>query len=355
MGDSIINSNISIRIGSKYYKYLSDGSILTLRVVGEIDSDNTTDTDIDNITNICVLPVYGNIKPIDNMIEKIDDKNRESSGCEWGISRKMLKSMIEIIPDAKMQLMITQYSDNKSKDVYAWVYREDDIMNNNAYEPKVVLRQDMYSLSKNAFSTDGISYVGDCISYLTKSNNLSLRQYADFEKVIKSIGISMYIDDKLDDIMQCIMPDIKKEFNDTLKNLTQYNSETIKGYCSDLNQLFVENNFMGIFRSIFNITQVDFPIDIINDANLDEKCQKSLEDILRKHINNVIVIKYDKDIDLSEIVHTSHIIICDSREDIYLISYDIVDDYPIDDDILKAFGMKTVDKSAIEEQLGIKL
>ena len=66
---------------------------------------------------------------------------------------------------------------------------------------------------------------------------------------------------------------------------------------------------------------------------LNNKQIKMIEDILRKYITDVHVIKYDKDIDISKIVTNTHLMISDKMGVIYLISYVANGDYPIDNDI----------------------
>ena len=93
------------------------------------------------------------------------------------------------------------------------------------------------------------------------------------------------------------------------------------------------------YRYIFNITQVEFVVDIGNNKTedgeiiLNNKQIKMIEDILRKYITDVHVIKYDKDIDISKIVTNTHLMISDKMGVIYLISYVANGDYPIDNDI----------------------
>ena len=120
----------------------------------------------------------------------------------------------------------------------------------------------------------------------------------------------------------------------------------LKGYCDSLEELFEENNFMYHYRSLFNITQIDFLIETGNNTSedgviqLDEIQIRKIEDLLRNHITDVKVLKYDKDIDISKIVGNTHIMLSDKSENIYLVSYVIVSPYEVDNDILKAMSIK---------------
>ena len=75
------------------------------------------------------------------------------------------------------------------------------------------------------------------------------------------------------------------------------------------------------------------PVDEDGKIILNNKRIKMIEDILRKYITDVHVIKYDKDIDISKIVTNTHLMISDKMGVIYLISYVANGDYPIDNDI----------------------
>ena len=323
------------RIGSKFFTYVGDDR-KEIRVIGVKN---------DKVIVISLIDMCEN----DNLIHS----------TELTLDELEKKNYVEVIPDAKLDLMITSYSDETKKDVYAWVYRMDNIIDGIS-NPSLMLRQDMIAYSKNTFrNTFSLEYVGDCITDKNNPTNASLVSLADFSTVDKNYTISLYISDKLNDIMLCIDSDFMNEVNSVLHNLTKYNDDHIQGYCDNLLQLFKYAGFIGHFRSVFNITQVDFEIDPQEDDSgtlkLTEEQQHKIEDLLSKYITNVIVIKYDADIDLKEIVEYKHIIISDITETIYLIAFDVVDNYPVDSDIAKAFGLKCYTKEDMEKQLGIKL
>ena len=165
----------------------------------------------------------------------------------------------------------------------------------------------------------------------------------EFDKVDFNYTISLYIDDTLDSIFNIIPKRVQKKFDKILAKLSSKNSALISGYCSTLRELFEDNKFIDAYRSIFNINQVDFPIILgkqsynkDGDIILNSKQIKRIEDLLRKHISDVRVIEYDYDIDIKDIVSYSHILISDETQAIFLIAFNIVDEYPVDNDIEKA-------------------
>ena len=317
---------INNRIGSKFYTY-----------IGDKREDVRLVSSTDNKAIVFILNDESSLKYID-----IKDFDR----------------YVEVMPDAKLDIMITSYTDETKKDIYAWVYRCDDIMKG-ITEPKLMLRQDVISYNKNIFNPTEVQYVGDCITDLTNPIHAPLTKMADFYKVDKNYTINLYLSDTLNDILSCIDNKFMTEVNDVLHELTKYNSDSIQGYCDNLIQLFEENGFMGYYRSIFNISQLDFEINPSKDENevlrLSLEQQHKIEDLLCKYITNIIVLEYDQDIDIKEIVQYKHIIVSDIKDKIYLIAFEVVDDYPVDDDIAQALGLQTTTKEEIEEQLGIKL
>ena len=251
-------------------------------------------------------------------------------------------AMVKLEPDALINLMITSYSDDGANDVYAWVYRADSVIAGNV-EPAIILRQDVYSYLKNPLAMDGKIYVGDCLTQFTMPNGDKLMSVNEFDKVDFNYTISLYIDDTLDSIFNIIPKRVQKKFDKILAKLSSKNSALISGYCSTLRELFEDNKFIDAYRSIFNINQVDFPIILgkqsynkDGDIILNSKQIKRIEDLLRKHISDVRVIEYDYDIDIKDIVSYSHILISDETQAIFLIAFNIVDEYPVDNDIEKA-------------------
>lgn len=324
--------NSNVVVGSKYYRYDKDGNREVFRVASPYMDDG------------------------DEVVHVI----RENTDDLMYISKKEFDSLIQIIPDAKLDLMITQYEDPEKKDVYAWVYRTDVIAEGRS-DPSLMLRQDVYSQAKNAFGTDGVAWVGECLTDQTNPTHVPLKSLAEFNEVELSYPISLYITDSIEDIINCIDTDTLGRYDSVLKKLTKYNSNEIKGYCSTLRELMEENGFIGYFRSIFNVTQVDWALSGKTDDNGDlqftEDEFNKFQDLIRKYISNVKIIEYDRDIDIHELVNTPHAMIADSNDKIYLVVYDIVSDYKteIDDDIMKAFGLQTASKEDIEAQLGVKL
>lgn len=258
---------------------------------------------------------------------------------------------IRLIPDAFLNIMITKepaYEGIDVNDVYFCVNRATDITLG-VQEPVLILRQNIYSKIKNITAVFGDIYIGEC-GTIVNSSKEELAELMTFEEIIKSYSIAVYLDDSEVDILACIPNKLKKDINATLCSIKSSMPETCKGATETLEQLWEENDFIGNYKSIFNITQIDFPIVIgkesyntEGDIVLNSKQKQRLEDMLRRYVSNIKVIKYDKDIDISKIVNTQHVVVCDSENIIYLIAY-TVDGYYADnaDDaqVLASFGLR---------------
>ena len=261
-------------------------------------------------------------------------------------------SYVELTPDIVLDLMITSYNeDNRDDDldVYACCYRITDIVQD-MKEPCLILRQDVYSYMKNPFAQDGRVYVGDCTTRRTVTPDMEkgIMSLMEFNHVVKHYDFALYSDDTFEDIFK-VIGSKAKEFDKVLKHLhdTRAVNEMICGYEDNLKDLFKENHFMENYRDLFNIVPIDFPIVLGSesydkDGNivLNSKQKTRLEDYLRKHITNINIIEYGYDVDVSEIVSYSHVVVSDSNDKIYLIAYTVVDSYPVDDDIARAMGVE---------------
>ena len=172
---------------------------------------------------------------------------------------------------------------------------------------------------------------------------------SEFKSIDSSYKFDIYLNDTLDEIISCIPHNYLSKINKVLKDTyDRYNDiVNVYGASEDLKSLMINNDFISNFRSLYNIHTINWPIvyddKLSYDKNgniiLNDKQVKFLEDMLQKHIGNITVIEYDKDIDIKDIIHYNHILVSDNTEKIYLIAYDVISEYPIDEDILKSLHL----------------
>ena len=289
--------------------------------------------------------VYRLIKFKNDSIVVLQDVN---SGQNKIIGVDILKDkFVEIESDALLDIMITSY-DNGDNDIYVCLYKKNDIASNNNM-PVLILRQDVYSYSKNAFGDMSSIYVGECVTEFDKPSELvNLVDICEFSKVDSNLTLEVYVNDTEDDIIKLVNSNNKfnKDIESVLTTLSKKNTDIVKGYAKTFKELLDENHFMYSFRYVYNITQVDWPVDLGSQSHnadgdiiLNSKQHKILEDILRQYITDIKVIEYDHDIDVADIVSSKHIMLSDVTGKIYLIAYTKTGDYPVDDDIARAMNV----------------
>lgn len=260
---------------------------------------------------------------------------------------------VRLTPDAFLNIMITKepaFEGNDINDVYFCVNRAaDTAMGIN--EPALILRQNIYSKFKNiSASLFGDVWIGECATVVNSSKE-ELVELMTFEEIVKKHSVAVYLDDSESNILACIPNKFKKDIDATLRSIKSSMPEMCKGTTESLDELWKENDFIGNFKSIFNITQIDFPIvlgkesyNTEGDIILNTKQKQRLEDMLRRYISNIRVIKYDKDIDISKIVNVQHVVVSDSEDQIYLIAYDVDGYYTEnngDTQVLESFGLRS--------------
>ena len=266
-------------------------------------------------------------------------------------NEELTDKYVRIIPDAFLNIMIVKepaFEGAEVNDVYFCVNRTTDLTMG-VQEPSLILRQNIFSVFKNANSSmfDNV-WIGECATIVNSSKE-EISELMTFEEIINQYSMALYLDDSEEDILNCIPDEFKEEIDDMLCHIKSSMPEMCKGATESLEQLWEENDFIGNFKSIFNITQIDFSIVLgkesyNNDGDivLNSKQKQHLEEILRRYISNIRVVKYDKDIDISKIVNVQHVVVSDSENQIYLIAYN-VDGYFADDkddaQVLESFGL----------------
>jgi len=303
----------------------------------------------------CKYQIYEQFSDNDKTLYRLMRAKNENSAsfCKCGTTEIFTKtmqeineSMVEIQPDALLHIMWTKY-ENGDDDMYVRVFRTDSLNPEKLDDSlAIIMRQDTLSQAKNMFVGDrffNVVFVGECLTKDTLIDpDMSLTDLYEFDHVEADMLIYLYCDDTLNDIMK-LVGNMTKIFDDVFKGLSSKNSNVVHGYCESLEQFLKENSFMDAYRSIFGIVPIDFPIvlgkesfDANDDIILNSKQKARLEDILRKHIDNIKIIEYDYDLDIRSIVSYSHIMVSDMNEKIYLITYNVTADYPVDDDIARA-------------------
>jgi hypothetical protein len=228
-------------IGTKYQKYVDDE--LKVRRITKIKSNNSY-----------------------IVKEKDSDQKFEVENDD------LTTNYVRIAPDAFLNIMITKepsFEGKEVNDVYFCVNRACDLVNKSDI-PSLILRQNYYSNIKNMYaSTFNEIWIGECATIITSSKK-DLLDMIQFEKIKSKISIALYLDDSEEDIISLIPNKFKKDINATLILIKQTMPPMCSGACETVEELFKENDFIGNYKSIFNITKIDFPIVLGKESYNDD-------------------------------------------------------------------------------------
>ena len=250
------------------------------------------------------------------------------------------KDWIMLSPDTLVSIACTLDGDSVP-DVYVCVHKMEDLQNGES-RPALMLRQNVYNDAKNEAvqmtgAVTNIFYVGEIRSIVTEQSYDYVKDFMDIKEAPLTTAVACYLDDNIQDIMRCIDKKELKGVDAYLDAIETTARETVpdaEGYCRSLSEFLTVNDFIKHYRSLFNIWTIDFKIETKGGYNkdgdivLNERQIKRLEDEVKAHISDVIVIKYDKDIDISKIAtQMAHVVVCDPDDKIYLIAYKVVSYY----------------------------
>ena len=151
--------------------------------------------------------------------------------------------------------------------------------------------------------------------------------------------MNIYYDDTVDSVLECVN---KPKFDEVLNKLFDKHAEatgnplikfrkTDHGWCKNLKDLMVSNNFWTDVDAAYNITQVNFNIpDYLiqkTDENAEVYMSFNTEAILflsktfELNIVDTIVVAYDYDIDLAEYNYSNYVLIRNNDGVLYLVVY----------------------------------
>lgn len=301
-------------LGNVYYRFVSDDKIEKKRIIGIQNSEVVRVKDLDT-----------------NNVSKVKISEFKDSGYQLLIHDGfILFSVVSMV----------NKSDNKiHKDVMISLYREDDIESNIPY---CICRQGITDVFYNLLKTgQDIDLVGMSVTQDTCPAELDFNMVRMCNGINYCIGVNIYMNDTLDDILEMIKTDkfdetLQKNFVEHHRYLRQYNpfvppvisGNYLEGYCRDLRTLLTVNNFMYDFYSSFNIIPVNCKIKTDAMGYLCDTAQiTDLSGLLRINMINPFVVEYSKSIDLEKIDYNYNLI-KDGTDKILVLAYDVDDDNP---------------------------
>lgn len=233
----------------------------------------------------------------------------------------------------------------ENEDVVVTLVRKTDIkMGLSA--PCVICRQSVTDFFYNLLSNvEDHGFVGVSVSERTCPTNINYSHLLACDDIVHSNMVNIYYDDTIDSVLKCIP--IGK-FNSTLTTLFNKHAKASgnptvklkkedKGWCRDIKDLLVMNNFWIDVDQAYQITDVDFKIDEHIVEKKDEAgatynsftpdVMRFLSSTFQINIVDTIVVEYYYDIDLSEYHNENYVMLRDSEEKLYLVTYLISGQY----------------------------
>lgn len=135
---------------------------------------------------------------------------------------------------------------------------------------------------------------------------LSFIKAKDFDNVLYGT-MSDYARNKADKLGNYV-------YNEILKN------DIYNGYCKSLRVLLDSNNFMCDFYNAFNIYNFNFDLSGREGKSLNMDEVETVSTMLCKNIVSTIIVKYDYDVDISNLGNDT-VLIADKNGDLYIIGY----------------------------------
>lgn len=224
------------------------------------------------------------------------------------------------------------------EDVIVSLFRKKDI---DMHEPMpyAVCRQGITDIFANQIKINNKEYYGASVSQDTIPVDVPFNIMVACDKIEDTKMIAVYIDDKFDDILKLIKTKKydavinylfndyinykSKTYGDMYKNNVK-NKPCVDGYCKNLRDLLDFNNFMYDFYRGYNIIPISFDLSSVtdNETTLNEfpDVKKTLENLLCAYIENSLIVKFAKDLDL-ESIQGKYLLVSDINEDLYVIAY----------------------------------
>lgn len=317
-------NNVNLFKNTRYYKWIDTESIEEVRIIKIQNSDTVS-------VAFTKGPRFG---------------EKEKLNAQY-----LLDNYTKLKPDGFLTFNIVSLKDTL-KDVIVTVTRETDVELGKTI-PYAVCRQCVVDLFAKQLSPDNVDYAGISISQDTCPADVDFSNYFACDKILSSEVVSFYIGDKISNILH-ILKD-KDEYDSILDNLhldhckylagnnkfiteSYRRKKEIDGYCTTLDDLLRMNNFEYDLETAFGVIPLDLEYlkddgsgiammdKVSNSATLSPLGKELLSSILLLQIDKSIVLKFDKDIDLSAIKR-KYCLITDKDYNVYLVAYTISGKY----------------------------
>lgn len=300
----------NVVLGNKYFRHLDDDSVETVRVIGFIDNETVRIKFLKDNTKAKIK--------IDELLKYYFKLNEDGT---------IITSNLKIIVDDKHNFF----------DVAVTLYKHSDLVTDPKSLPYIICRQNISDVFTNMQNTNGIQYMGCCISKDTVPEGVPYDGLLMCDDIEEHVVVNMYMTDTLDDILECIKTKpfdrvLNELFEQSIKKFEPKDQEGLRkvkcncGYVTNLKDLLSLNNFVLDMNAAFGIIKVDLDFDI-NNNQLNLYQIQLIEQVFNTQFTNHYIVKYDRDIDLASIKNGRYILLKDKHDTTYILSY--VSDFEI--------------------------
>lgn len=230
---------------------------------------------------------------------------------------------------------------NSTDDIIVSLYRLIDVkMDIN--EPFAICRQNVTDFFYTLIATEeDHGQVGISCSRDNCPPNIPYNILACCDSVVNSTMVNFYLDDTLDDILECINSKEMKAIDDLLENnyilhMTHENpmymvsmdsNVSDKGWCRNLQQLLTENNFITDMDTLRNITSLDFDLskylipEVEGVSKFNEIMLLFFNEVFKINATTTMVVEYDYDINLGQFNNSHYTLLRDNTNKVYIVVY----------------------------------
>jgi hypothetical protein len=283
----------------------------------------------------------GDVKPEVVRIISIGSERVVKLKFQDGSTRKikfddMIQYYMKLNPDGLFTVSNVSIGTNEGTnlfDVIVTLYNNANTKKGDT-EPSVICRQNINDVFSNMINASGKAYVGCCITKETLPTDVPYQIFTTCDYIESSDVVAVYIDDELEDILECIKlqkynNSLDALFTDSLKRCDSKEDryDAIKGGCNigyvrTVKDLLESNSFMIDFYATFGIIKTAFNL-VTNPitGDVEDMCRVRLSKIFECNFETLSALPYDKDVDLAKIHNGRYFLLKDATNTLYVIIY----------------------------------
>ena len=245
-----------------------------------------------------------------------------TTGKRFKLNRDQLaEDYVRLIPDGQLAFAIAntgQVNGKDTKDVIVSLYRTKDLDDGNNI-PHVVCRQNIQDFFTTQINTNPyLQYAGLCMSQKSCPEGVEFQMILACNGIEHTTGISVYLDDTLDDILPLI--NVAK-YDSLLLEMHDKVAHNVVGHCKSVKELLIDNEFMYEFRDAYDIVELkDFALSIMENGKIVPYQVNVIQEIIKCEMFEAWAIPYDRDIKFADI-QSDYLMVSDMENKLYVVMY----------------------------------